>query len=123
MSRMIEYERRLNNLTEIYSYLPDEKDRDTILGIFNKRYDENYISDYLAFILDPYRNGIGTQPLNMILDYFTEEDNSLSKEDNIEINREFTLSNNRRIDLLITQLSALGFSDKTLINIGRSSKK
>jgi hypothetical protein len=101
MSKMIKYERRLSNLAEIYSYLPDEKDRDTILGIFNKRYDENYISDYLAFILDPYRNGIGTQPLNMILDYFTEEDNSLSKEDNIEINREFTLSNNRRIDLLI----------------------
>jgi len=98
---MIKYERRLSNLAEIYSYLPDEKDRDTILGIFNKRYDENYISDYLAFVLDPDRNGIGAQPLNKILDYFTEEDNSLSKDDNIEINREFTLSNNRRIDLLI----------------------
>ena len=39
----------------------------TIPEIFRSSYDENFISDYLAYILDPQRNGIGPAPLEALL--------------------------------------------------------
>lgn len=70
----------------------------TIPVIFGRTYSENFISDYLAYILDPQKNGIGTAPLEQILklcqtDYF---DVTLD----IHVRREFQLDNGR-IDLLI----------------------
>jgi hypothetical protein len=82
----------------------DEKNlpRLTIPALFRRSYDENFISDYLAYILDPDRNGVGIQPLQALL--------SLAYEDALEIdlmpltiNREYTFGDPDfgRMDLLI----------------------
>jgi hypothetical protein len=71
----------------------------TIPEIFRRSYDENFISDYLAFIIDPERNGVGVAPLKAVLaacgiDY---DEKYLEK---ALIHREYSLGNGR-IDLLI----------------------
>lgn len=69
--------------------------------IYNKPYSENYISDWLAFILNPEINGLGNEPLNILL--------SLAGQGKIKDNeyvdfskpREIQLDNKSRIDFLI----------------------
>lgn len=82
-----------------YSNLPrGELRRTTFLDIIDKSYDENFISDYLAFILNPNKNGIGTKPLLLVLSEHLETSDYSFK--NISIKREYTISN-RRLDIII----------------------
>ena len=71
----------------------------TIPAIFGRSHHENFISDYLAFVLDPKKNGIGTAPLEALLSLYAVEYDE-SKLDDVLIRREFPLESGR-IDLLI----------------------
>ena len=98
----LEYEQKFESLKTIYSYIKNEKKtaNKSIFTILGKGFHENTISDYLAYILSPKLNGIGVTPLQYVLDLL----NSglvLKENDLIEIHREYTLLNNRRIDFLI----------------------
>lgn len=70
-ARLSEMEKRYNQLGE------RKKRRLTIPAIFGRSGDENFISDYLAYILDPERNGVGIEPLQVLL--------SLAYEDILEV--------------------------------------
>lgn len=109
------YEDSLNHIQEIYDLLPKEQKVKSvsILDIFNKTYNENYISDFLAYIIDPNLNGVGIEPLRKLIvaaggewsqeyDGFTDE---------VFITREYAFDNLRRIDLLIK------FGDSLVIGI------
>jgi len=96
------YEDRLKNLQFIWPYLPDDKNNLTILAMLNKQYDENTISDYLAYVLDPEKNGLGLKPLNNLISLFDEEKVIETEDYNyIEIFREYGFKDGSRIDLLI----------------------
>lgn len=72
--------------------------------IFNAGFDENFISDYLAYILDPSENGIGNSPLVKLIRKFKNYKDITLKNidrDDINIHREYTFNTNKRIDLLI----------------------
>ncbi|MCH4890287.1 hypothetical protein EZV73_22080 [Acidaminobacter sp. JC074] len=95
-----EIEVKLQSLIVDYICLPPKQDQIiTIPRIFNKVYNENFISDYLAYIFNPKINGIGTKPLQVLVDYFmpTYEINNTK----IEVMREYVFNSGRRIDLLI----------------------
>jgi hypothetical protein len=89
-----------------YDNLPYQPPKPTTIpGIFNKTYDENFLSDYLAYILNPFENGIGMAPLNKLLELsktgeITPLEESLSPKD-ISLEREYTFRDQKRIDLLI----------------------
>ncbi|MBR5667238.1 MAG: PD-(D/E)XK nuclease family protein [Lachnospiraceae bacterium] len=78
--------------------------------IFGKTTDEDFISDWLAFILSPHLNSIGVEPLNQLLDCANIQ-NRLSETDIVYVDserpgeyhktREVFLSTNDRIDFLI----------------------
>ena len=76
MSDGTEYKNLKNSmetLDKIFKYLPvkDTKIK-TIPRIFNRTYDENFISDFLAYILDPLQNGVGLEPLIRVIEDHTE---------------------------------------------------
>ncbi|WP_341875946.1 PD-(D/E)XK nuclease family protein [Defluviitalea saccharophila] len=111
MSDRTEYKNLKNSmetLDKIFKYLP-EKDRKikTIPRIFNRTYDENFISDFLAYVLDPLQNGVGIEPLIKVIEEYSERginilhNLTLAEKNNISIMREYTFSNGRRIDILI----------------------
>lgn len=86
-----------------YDQLPETKPRRlTIPAIFNRAGDENFISDYLAYILDPERNGIGIEPLQSLLELAYDNAAEINLEQ-VEIEREYTFENSSlgRIDFLI----------------------
>ena len=72
----------------------------TIPSLFGKAYNENFISDYFAYTLDPLRNGIGNKPLLAILE-FLEIDTTNYFFDQVTVIREHTFTNRGRIDFLI----------------------
>ncbi|NBG88119.1 PDDEXK-like family protein [Isachenkonia alkalipeptolytica] len=95
-------------LDKIVGYLPERKKKTkTIPSIFSKSYDENFISDFLAYILDPNINGIGNDPLVKLIENYCGDDEELLKIldlkecNTIEVTREFTFRNKRRLDILI----------------------
>lgn len=45
----------------------------TMPYIFGKERKENFMSDWLAFVLNPQLNGIGTEPIKIFLDKFAEK--------------------------------------------------
>lgn len=99
-----ETKKQLKRIDDIYQFIKDENvtfDDSIITIIGGKFHDENAISDYLAYILDPQLNGVGHQPLKRFLEVINSSV-SLAETDNVNIEREFTLPNNRRIDFLIT---------------------
>ncbi len=99
-----EYHTRLEILTKSTEMLPDGRRTETIPTIFGKVFDENFISDYLAYILNPKKNGVGTSPLRKFVENFKENITINEAEidfNKVTMNREYTLKNNRRIDLLI----------------------
>ena len=69
----------------------------TLPGIFGRDRDENFISKWLAFLLDPTINGFGCAPLNALLGLVDED---YSVEEPIEVVTEKRLGS-RRIDLFI----------------------
>ena len=101
--------------------IPDSsvvKKIETTARIFGIEHKENYISNWLAFLIDPARFG-SADPLNALLNlYFSklelEEggkgDNSVSEDEQVEVSREETLGLGERIDFLIT-------TDKLMIGI------
>lgn len=97
-------EDQLNRMKNIYSYIKDENpaSNESIITILGKNFhDEDLISNYLSYILDPYVNGIGYQPLYALLDIINIPFDPENIE-HVDIQREYTLPNNRRIDFLIT---------------------
>lgn len=94
----------LIKLKSEYNKLPREKERIlTIPVIFGKTYDENFISDYLAYILNPVINGFGIGPIKSLLKHFRIgiPVKEYYKQNEVEVIREFTFENRRRIDILI----------------------
>lgn len=108
-------------LDKILKYLPEKENRlNTIPRIFNKTYDENFISDFLAYILNPAYNGIGIEPLLRIVEDYSLKATSIlnsltmAEENEIEVIREYTFGNGRRIDILIIiqDLLVIGIENK-----------
>lgn len=103
-----EYERaqladKLALIKQRYDRLPESRPpRLTIPAIFGRTWDENFISDYLAYILDPERNGIGTEPLHAFLALAFENAAAIDLEQ-VDIEREYTFHTPSfgRIDFLI----------------------
>lgn len=83
-------------------FIDRKSTRETIPALFRRAYDENFLSDYLAYILDPARNGIGGEPLQALLSLAFDDSFDLDLEE-ITILREYTFEdqNDGRIDLLI----------------------
>lgn len=91
----------LSDIGQIVDKLPEELARPyTIPAAFRRSYDENFISDYLAFLLDPNKNGIGNSPLKSLLAAADFDATNLALQ-HVSIKREFTFPGGGRIDLLI----------------------
>lgn len=95
----------------------------TVPVIFNSTYNENFISDYLAYILDPIRNGIGIEPIACLLSIL-DSDITLDFDD-VKIERERSLKEGLeegRIDLLIQidEKVVLGIENKIFASEGKS---
>lgn len=72
----------------------------TLAHIFRHDYKENFISDWLAFLINPTYMG-STEPLEKLL-YLSKVDNlDINLAEEIEIEREYTFEDGRRIDFLI----------------------
>lgn len=94
---------RLTVIKERYDQLPDSIPRRlTIPAIFGRAGNENFISDYIAYILDPERNGIGTEPLQALLSLAFENVADIDLEQ-VDIKREYEFDDPSlgRIDFLI----------------------
>lgn len=97
---------RLSDFLNEYANLPYQPPKPTTIpGIFNKTYDENFLSDFLAYILNPFENGIGMAPINKLIAFskageITPIKESLSPKD-ISLEREYTFMDQKRIDILI----------------------
>lgn len=91
----------------------------TVPVIFKRTYNENFISDYLAYILDPIRNGIGIEPIACLLSIL-DSDITLDFDD-VKIEREYNLDGGR-IDLLIQidEKVVLGIENKIFASEGNS---
>lgn len=94
----------------------------TVLDILNKsHYDENFISDWLAFIFNPEINGIGNKPICCLInsldiskcnvknedikikwsDSIKEVNYTINEQKFISIEREKVIDDNKKIDVLI----------------------
>jgi hypothetical protein len=94
------YRKRLLELSGKNNHAKGKKPRPlTIPEIFSRSFDENFISTYLAYILDPKKNGIGIPPLEALLNLL-EIDTTGIVIDDVAIYREFFLENGR-IDLFL----------------------
>lgn len=95
----------------------------TIPAIFGRGYDENFISDYLAYVLNPTKNGIGPAPLAQFLTLcgLDPERTPLTE---VIIHREYTIGSGR-IDLLLEWQNTLviGIENKVLSAEGESQTK
>lgn len=95
----------METLNKIEEYLPEKENIKTIPKIFKKTYDENFISDFIAYVLDPNHNGVGIEPLIRLVEGYSDNGicilKSLKDKPNLKVEREYTLSNGRRIDILI----------------------
>jgi hypothetical protein len=112
------HDEKMVMLEQIYRYLPKELERRlTIPAIFGRTYDENFISDYLAYILDPARNGIGFAPLQALASLVGAE---ISAGGELKIDREYIFQTGRRIDLLVTlgDEAVLGIENKIFSSEG-----
>ncbi|WP_017729263.1 PD-(D/E)XK nuclease family protein [Halalkalibacterium ligniniphilum] len=99
-----EINNQLSRMKDIYPFIKDENNQidDSVITILGKKFhDENAISDYLAYILNSDLNGIGSEPLSKFLELI-DNPIHLTDSDHVNIQREYTLPNNRRIDFLIT---------------------
>ncbi len=83
------------------SMFKDRSPTNTLAHIFKQDNGENFISDWLAFLLDPVC--VGTiEPLQLLLNIAGINNVSLSKFDDIVIEREHDFKDGGRIDFLIT---------------------
>jgi hypothetical protein len=95
---------KMNFLISQYNNLPPEtKKIITIPNIFKKTYDENFISDFLAYVLNPNINGFGITPIKSLL-LFCGIDLPLMdtyKTKDVDVIREYVFQDRGRIDILI----------------------
>ncbi|GAA0427809.1 hypothetical protein GCM10008983_00070 [Lentibacillus halophilus] len=71
----------------------------TFLSSLGQTYNENLISDYLACLLDPYRNGNGWEPLERVFRAVTCAE--MPDTQHVTITREYGLQEDRRLDILL----------------------
>jgi hypothetical protein len=122
MTENAKHRNTLSKMMDDYKNLPPKMDAvQTIPLILDKKRNENFMSDLLAFILDPNSNGIGLEPLQNILEkkYDPEKVGNLrSSEMDIQIFREYSFEKktnkkvSNRIDILITCRSKGSYYDK-----------
>jgi hypothetical protein len=115
------YRVELQKLAVKYIHARSQKPRPlTIPEIFSRSFDENFISDYLAYILDPVKNGIGIAPLEVLLGLCNIDTAGIELDDVI-IHREYYLENGR-IDLLLEWHDnfVLGIENKILSPEGKN---
>jgi hypothetical protein len=109
------YRIALADLNQRYAQLQPVPPRPlTIPAIFGRSYGENFISDYLAYILDPAKNGIGVAPLAQFLELCDFDSTGLSLTE-VKIYREYPVGSGR-IDLLLEweETLILGIENKIL---------
>jgi hypothetical protein len=70
--------------------------------ILGRRFKENSISAWLAFLLNPNKNGFDVQPLNAMLSLIKSADYFIENGEDIEVETEYTFEGGRRIDIFIT---------------------
>jgi hypothetical protein len=95
----------------------------TIPAIFGRSHHENFISDYLAFILDPTKNGIGTAPLAQFLELCGLDPDVVSLNE-VTIHREYIVGSGR-IDLLLEweETQVVGIENKIYAVEGEGQTK
>ncbi len=94
------YQDTLLDLSQQYAQTPTRPPKPlTIPAIFGRSHHENFISDYLAYLLNPTKNGIGTGPVAQLLTLCGLEPTDVPL-DEVIIHREYTVGNGR-IDLLL----------------------
>jgi hypothetical protein len=94
-------------LIDEYGKLPktaQQEKTDTLASIFNKVYGENFISDWLSYLLDPAKFG-SCEPLNALLSLADEQ--PVGENESVIVEREHTFVNGRRIDFYISTDSML----------------
>jgi len=98
----------LDFIRRIYRSLPETKDRPaTIPELFGRKYDENFISDYLAVLLDPKKNSIGSAPLEALC-RLVDEEIELANDCDVRVHREYSFADGGgRVDLLVVVDDAL----------------
>lgn len=100
------YKANLETLEKVFKYLPPNRTNPkTVPAIFGKTYDENFISDFLAYVLDPNENGIGIEPIVKLLEGLENEDVRIPTEfsdgTSVDIRREYLFSSGKRADIVI----------------------
>ena len=91
----------------------------TIARIFNKESTENFISDWIAFLIDPNTFGT-TEILNALLK--TADCNfQISENENVSVEREKIFNDHRRIDFYIeTEEIIIGIENKIWSDLGNN---
>lgn len=85
-----------------YNKFPEKKTRrHTFLEIIKRGRDENFISYFLAFLLDGDKNGIGNKPLLSLIESIEKGVSRQYRFSNYKVHREWVFANQRRIDVLI----------------------
>jgi len=110
----------LATLRSVYRLLPERPKRPlTIPAIFRKSYDENFVSDYLAYAIDPAMNGVGVAPVARLLTWAGADIES-AQVDSADVHREYDLRAGGRIDLLavINKELVLGIENKIFSSEG-----
>lgn len=111
--RLVDYQADLAGLTERLAQIGPGSSRPlTVPAIFRRSYDENIITDYLAYVLDPARNGIGEAPLVGLLKLCGLDSADLPVSE-VVVHREYPLGKGR-IDLLLEweETLVLGIENK-----------
>ena len=94
-------EKQLKLISKEFSRIkPRLQKNKTVPEIFNKQWGENFISDYLAYVLDPNLNGVGYVFINELASLIEKETVICSDKSEVIINREKVLDDGR-IDFLI----------------------
>ncbi len=91
---------------ELLKAIEQKEEKVTLPEIFEKEDKENFISDYLAIVLHPSKNGVGNLILRKLIELYEKRSGrSLKRKglafSNIAVKREYTLDKNNRIDILI----------------------
>ena len=93
----------ITEFKEMFEIMPEASIKqltNTLAHIFRHDYKENFISDWLAFLLNPiYMETV--EPLERLLHRAGFYDFNANLSDEIEIEREYTFADGRRIDFLI----------------------
>lgn len=108
-------------ISEYIMYHQNEKNikvpTNTIARIFNKESHENFISDWIAYLIDPEKFG-SDEPLCTLLSLAGYE-NVVGSLSNVEVYREHTFADQRRIDFLIeTDECIIGIENKIWSDLG-----